>query len=542
MLAFCFVLSLIITVFPVNASADNEVYENAFNIQAALDYAKELAFPQYKDADGKEHYSQGYEPYDRDCTNFVSHCLVAAGLRQDSEWTSNWLYMGWHKKYAFINAKMLREYLNTKGYSVDSCYFGERRGSIYDTDLRPSAGDIVQVDWGNVEDFSKSDPHSVLCIGEDDNGILRFASHSAPHFGEVPFIYGRKDGDSDFNAVQQITVIYMTDTIGMEEVTSEFAGKSVIIKSNEVNQYVYADENGAFANRSNPVWYKVVRGKYGAVGFRAPNGKFLCTDLNAAGDSKYAPLAAKYQDREVQTWESFRIFRKGSDYYLQSQATGKWVQAVASGDANHTVKAAARAASSWERFSIASYPATEFVYPATNSVYPVIEGEFFIRSAVTGSASKMLDLYYGGDSTKYAKNIQIYGFNAGNNQKFYISHVGNGWHRIQSVQSGKSLDVEGGYSRPGANVIVWDSHNGDNQLWRFVPFHDDDGNGDGFRGFRIQSKLGYYLDVEGGFSNNETNVEIWKSNGKDNQLWNLYKTSDRLLYQINDWPLYTRLT
>lgn len=514
MLAFCFVLSLIITVFPVNASANNAVYENAFNIQAALDYANRWANDTNPD----------YGRESPDCTNFVSQSLVAAGLQEDESWYSiHWLGDRVKRKlsgfYAFTYVPHLQAYLrDTKGYSVEVHNFGQRRGSIYDTDLHPSAGDIVQVDWGHGGGVS----HSVLCIGEDTNGVLRFASHNSDHFGDVNFIYGGENADSDFNALQQIVVIYMTDTIGMEEVTSEFAGKYVTIKSNEVNRYVYANENGTFANSSNPVWYEVVRGNYGAVGFRASNGKFLCTDLNAAGDSKYAPLAAKYQDRDVLTWESFRIFRKGNDYYIQSQATGKWVQAVASGDANHTVKAAARAASSWERFNIASYPATEFVYPATNSVYPVIEGEFFIRSAVTDNSSKMLDVYYGGDSTKYAKNIQLCGFNAGNNQKFYISHIGNGWHRIQSVQSWKSLDVEGGYSRSGSNVIVWDSHNGDNQLWRFKPDGD---------GFRIQSKLGYYLDVDGGLSDDETNVQIWTSNGRSNQLWKLYKTSN--------WQLYT---
>ena len=292
----------------------------------------------------------------------------------------------------------------------------------------------------------------------------------------------------------------MTDTRGMEEVTSEFAGKYVTIKSNEVNRYVYADENGAFANRYNAPVYQVVRGAYGAVGFRAPNGKFLCTDLNA-GDSRYAPLVAKYQDSNVLTWESFRIFRKGSDYYIQSQATGKWVQAVASGDANYTVRAAAREASTWERFSISA----------------CIDGEFFIRSTVTENAAQMLDVYYGGNSAKYAKNVQIYGFNAGNNQKFRITHVGNGWHQIQVATTGKVLDVEGGTT----NVIVWDSHGGDNQCWRFVPDGD---------GFRIQSKLGYFLDVSGGYADNETNVQVYEGNGTAAQHWRLYKASDRNLY------------
>ena len=156
--------------------------------------------------------------------------------------------------------------------------------------------------------------------------------------------------------------------------------------------------------------------------------------------------------------------------------------------------------------------------------YAVIDGEFFIRSTVTGYENpKVLDIYYGRDSNQYAKNVQICGFHGGDNQKFRIIHMGNGWHRIQSVQpSLKSLDVEGNYSISGTNVIVWGNHDGDNQCWRFIP----DGNG-----FRIQSKLGFYLDVYGGFSSDETNVQIWDGNGGSAQLWQLCKkSSDGKLY------------
>ncbi|MBR3570220.1 MAG: RICIN domain-containing protein [Oscillibacter sp.] len=160
-------------------------------------------------------------------------------------------------------------------------------------------------------------------------------------------------------------------------------------------------------------------------------------------------------------------------------------------------------------------------YPAPT--FAIIDGEFFIGSAMAGEKSKVLDIYYGKDSDKYAKNVQICGFHGGNNQKFRITHLGDGWHRIESIlPSSKSLDVEGNYSVAGTNVIVWGNHDGDNQRWRFIP----DGNG-----FLIQSKLGFYLDVYGGFSSDETNVQIWDKNGGSNQCWQLFKTSDGSLYK-----------
>lgn len=145
------------------------------------------------------------------------------------------------------------------------------------------------------------------------------------------------------------------------------------------------------------------------------------------------------------------------------------------------------------------------------STYPKINGEFFIRSSVTNDADKMLDVYYGGDSSKYAKNAQIYHFNGGNNQKFRVNYIGNGWHRIESVASGKVLDVEGGTT----NVIVWGRNDNDNQCWRFIPDGD---------GFRIQSKLGGYLDVEWAGTGDETNVQIYDGNGTAAQRWGLYYT------------------
>jgi len=38
---------------------------------------------------------------------------------------------------------------------------------------------------------------------------------------------------------------------------------------------------------------------------------------------------------------------------------------------------------------------------------------------------------------------------------------------IQSVHSGKYLDVEGGSSEEGAKVITWDFHGGTNQQWSY---------------------------------------------------------------------------
>jgi hypothetical protein len=39
------------------------------------------------------------------------------------------------------------------------------------------------------------------------------------------------------------------------------------------------------------------------------------------------------------------------------------------------------------------------------------------------------------------------------------------WGRIDSVLSGHSLDIEGASKNPGTRVIVYETHNNENQLW-----------------------------------------------------------------------------
>lgn len=59
-----------------------------------------------------------------------------------------------------------------------------------------------------------------------------------------------------------------------------------------------------------------------------------------------------------------------------------------------------------------------------------------------------------------------------NAQKFYITAVQNGWYRIESVSSGKELDVTGWNRSEGAGIQQWDYTKDDNQLWKLVILAD----------------------------------------------------------------------
>lgn len=60
------------------------------------------------------------------------------------------------------------------------------------------------------------------------------------------------------------------------------------------------------------------------------------------------------------------------------------------------------------------------------------------------------------------------------NQRWQISHVRDGFYKlVPQNNTGKSLDVEGGSTTAGANVIVYTSGSGSNQLWQIVLSYTD---------------------------------------------------------------------
>ena len=122
--------------------------------------------------------------------------------------------------------------------------------------------------------------------------------------------------------------------------------------------------------------------------------------------------------------------------------------------------------------------------------------------------NRSLDVF--GNHSDNGTNIQIWGSHQGGAQRFQLEHVGDGWHKIRHIASGKVLDIEGGYRSSGTNVILWPDNGGYNQLWRFIPA----GNG-----YRIQNRLGTYLDVSGAGTDEGTNVWAYEGNYTDAQLW-----------------------
>lgn len=92
------------------------VVSSAYSSSNAVNYSNTYAdSPNYLNSLGS-----GYSYFgDHDCTNFVSQCLYAGGLSQDSTWYS---YVEWHSNVpsrvnsnAWVNANALKNYLKDSG-------------------------------------------------------------------------------------------------------------------------------------------------------------------------------------------------------------------------------------------------------------------------------------------------------------------------------------------------------------------------------------------------------------------------------------------
>ena len=116
-------------------------------------------------------------------------------------------------------------------------------------------------------------------------------------------------------------------------------------------------------------------------------------------------------------------------------------------------------------------------------------------------------------------NIQVGNNQKSRNQMFYIQYLENeGTYNIEILNSGKMLDVYGGYQNAGTNVQQYSSNNSDGQKWYIVQEKD---------GYSIISKCnGLYIDVYGGFTSKGTNIQMWTNNGNLNQRFEFEKVED----------------
>lgn len=119
----------------------------------------------------------------------------------------------------------------------------------------------------------------------------------------------------------------------------------------------------------------------------------------------------------------------------------------------------------------------------------------------------VLDVKGGSQST--GANVQIYGSNSSNAQKWELQYADSRLYRIRSINSLFYLGVAG--STNGSNVAQYKSDDGLSQYWYFMA------NGDGYT--ICNAANGLVLDVQNGKAANGSNVQLYTSNGTTAQKW-----------------------
>ncbi len=153
-------------------------------------------------------------------------------------------------------------------------------------------------------------------------------------------------------------------------------------------------------------------------------------------------------------------------------------------------------------------------------------GSYAIASAV--NTKFVVDV--NGGKTDNMTNVQLWEDGSANQQKFQIVYVADGYYKLIATHSGKVLDVSNGSNSSGTNVWQYSYNGSAAQLWRFISA------GNGY--YYIRSKLGTYLDAYGGIAANGTNVWAYSLNKSNAQKWKLVKKTKGSVYN----GLYTIAT
>lgn len=145
---------------------------------------------------------------------------------------------------------------------------------------------------------------------------------------------------------------------------------------------------------------------------------------------------------------------------------------------------------------------------------PYVKGTTVIADGTYAIANKNsgLVLDAAGQGTAAGTAIQQWTDNAGSNQRWQVTSLGNNRYKIIGVQSGKSFDIKGQSLANGAALQLYDYSGGDNQQWTITK------NADGYYTITcVQS--GKVLEIPALSVTPGTAVEQYENNGGSNQLW-----------------------
>lgn len=170
--------------------------------------------------------------------------------------------------------------------------------------------------------------------------------------------------------------------------------------------------------------------------------------------------------------------------------------------------------------------AQKWIFVAVDGKQSIPDGDYEIRSAK--------DFNYGvdvtGKSTESSATVHLWTMVNGDNQKWNVKYLGDGYYSIIAKHSGLALNSKGGTIKGNPDVQQYTFNKGDAaSMWMLK----DAGNGS----FYVVSKTGHFLDINGGTIADGTNIQGWVGNSTVAQKWkfvavNGTKTLDDGVYQI----------
>lgn len=165
--------------------------------------------------------------------------------------------------------------------------------------------------------------------------------------------------------------------------------------------------------------------------------------------------------------------------------------------------------------NICLYSNPVYVKPS-NGISDIPEDTYYIKPYATNNSA--IDIY--GGYTDDGVNVQLAAFHGRDNQKFQLKNCGDGRYQIIAAHSGKCLATENYSKNNRANVIQATINNTINsQKWIFVDA------GDGYYNI-YNSSSGRCLDLYGGYTADETNIQLFNANGTNAQKWKLVSTTN----------------
>ena len=235
------------------------------------------------------------------------------------------------------------------------------------------------------------------------------------------------------------------------------------------------------------------------------SGKVL--DVYAAGKNNGTNVDQyEWNGTDAQKW---KIHDEKNGYYsFESKCNGLYLDVYAAlGQDGNNIQVYESNKGIAQKFYLKKY---EEIQPQKT----IEDGTYSIASMI--NEKKVVSV--GANYKQNCANIQINTNDDLKKQRFNITYLNDGYYKIESVASGKVLDVYAAGNKNGTNVDQYEWNGSDAQKWIIK----DEG---GY--YSIISKCnGLYLDVYAGLVTEKNNIQVYRYNGSKSQLFKLKKSNN----------------